>query len=330
MNKASVRQVIDEVSQVSAARRAVGALATSLNFTESEKSNLAIVVTELGTNLVKHGGGGAIIYRTISNQEKFGIELLALDNGPGDPNIERCLKDGFSTTGSRGTGLGAIQRLSHEFDIFSRLNEGTAVLSRSWSNKGTPSTLETGAVCIPYPGELLAGDDWEIIPQASRILVMIADGLGHGPDAHLASSEAVRVFREEQNSSIQTILNSIHLALARTRGAAIAIASIDVERHQLAYAGFGNIAAAIVAPGLRRNLVSMNGTVGQRTLVCREFTYPWQKDDKLVMHSDGLQSRWDLDKYYGIFQRSPGLIAGVLSRDFERKNDDLTVVVVKP
>jgi anti-sigma regulatory factor (Ser/Thr protein kinase) len=333
MINTSFRQVVEDSSQIYSARRSIADMAVDLKFSEAESGNIAIVVTELGTNLIKHGGGGEIIFRALERNNCSGIEVLALDKGPGSSDIDRCTADGFSTTGSPGNGLGAIRRLSSEFEIYSLVNRGTAVLSRTWTKSKTqesPPELDVGAVCLPIAGELVSGDSWEVVLQADRLLVIIADGLGHGPDANRASQEAIRIFLERQTCAIGQILDAIHTGLHGTRGAAVAIAAINVEQQVLTYSGYGNIAASIVVPGLRRSLVSLNGTAGHRVTGSKEFTYPWDRHAKLVMHSDGIQSQWDFEKYDGLIYRSPALMAGVLLRDHERKNDDKTVLVVKP
>jgi hypothetical protein len=76
-------------------------------------------------------------------------------------------------------------------------------------------------------------------------------------------------------------------------------------------------------------MVSHNGTAGLEARKIQEFTYPWQDNAILIMHSDGLATKWKLEGYPNLINKHPSLIAGVLYRDFKRGTDDVTVVVVK-
>lgn len=109
----------------------------------------------------------------------------------------------------------------------------------------------------------------------------------------------------------------------------MAIAEINFEQQQVRFAGIGNIVANISSPTRYHNLVSYNGTVGHEVRKIHEFTYPWYVNGLLTMHSDGLSTQWKLDRYPGLSQKHPSLIAGVLYRDFHRDRDDVTVLVTK-
>ena len=121
----------------------------------------------------------------------------------------------------------------------------------------------------------------------------------------------------------------MHAALRSTRGAAVAAVEIDIDGGTLRYAGVGNIAGAVLANGASRSMVSHNGTVGHEARHFQEFSCPFPPGAVLVMHSDGLASRWNLDPYPGLIARDPALIAGVLYRDFQRGRDDVTVLAVR-
>ena len=158
---------------------------------------------------------------------------------------------------------------------------------------------------------------------------MLVDGLGHGSLAAEAAREAVRIVVENDSSCPAVLLKDCHDALKKTRGAAVAIATIDRERQLVSFCGLGNISAALLTPQHSRGLASHNGTVGHQMHRVQEFTVPWSPDAVLVMHSDGLATRWDLNNYPGIWTRPAGMIAAVLYRDFQRERDDSTVMVAK-
>lgn len=322
---------ITEPSQLGQARRLATALAERLGFDEAGAGRVAIVVTEVATNLLKHGKGGELLVSPVSAGGVNGIEILALDKGPGIANLAQALRDGYSTAGSPGTGLGAIVRLAALFDIHTAAGVGTAVLARLWpgvpAGTAVASRLEVAAVSVPKPGEEVCGDGWGVEQQAGRHLIAVADGLGHGVQAAEASREAIRIFRVSKGLPLRALIETVHAALRSTRGAAMAVAEVDIGRQVLRYCGVGNIAGAVLSDTGSRHLVSHNGTLGHEIRRIDEFTYPWPNDALLVLHSDGLASHWDLERYAGLAGRHPSLIAGVLYRDFNRGRDDVTVVV---
>lgn len=332
----SIAIAITEPSQTGEARRSALALADRLGFPETERGKVGIVVTEVASNLVQHTQGGVLLLRAIEQPSGLGIEILSLDKGPGMISVDECLQDGFSTAGTLGNGLGAIHRLSDFLDIYSLPGKGTALLAHLWSTPSSHATailanspLTIGAVCVPKASEEVSGDSWATYVEHPRTLLLVVDGLGHGPAAAIAASSATRAFEDHSHRSPQAIVEAAHAALRSTRGAALAIAEVDCEQQSVRFAGVGNIAASIFSATHHHNLVSYNGTVGHEVRKIQEFTYPWYPNGLLIMHSDGIGTQWRLDRYPGLSQKHPSLIAGVLYRDFNRERDDVTVVVAK-
>src|SRR6185437_1270017 len=188
---------VSEASQIAEARRQAVKLAESLAWDETATGKLGIVLTEIATNLVKHAKGGQIHLRTCMRDGSTGIEVVAFDRGPGVASIESCLRDGYSTAATAGTGLGAIARLSDQFDIHSQQGLGTCLVARLFpgSNKAAmqtePRVAEVGAIQVPAPGQTECGDSWGLRVEEDRTTILLADGLGHGPGAAEASTEAV-------------------------------------------------------------------------------------------------------------------------------------------
>jgi len=317
---------VREEGEVGTARRRAQQMAANVGFDANQIGQLAIIVSEAATNLVKHGGGGEVLLRELSN----GLEIIAIDKGRGMRDVSAALSDGYSTSGTAGNGLGAIRRLSSLFDIYSQRAGGTVILSRTYLSKESPrQKLEFGAVCRPKHGETLAGDGWAEKEVDGESWIVVADGLGHGPDANEASREAVKTFLEIRGSRGTTdCIEALHGSLRKTRGAAVAVVRVDSARKQLAFCGVGNIAASITADGSSRSLISHNGILGHEVRRMQEFTYPWSRGSKLIMSSDGLAT-WHLEKYAGLLQKHPALVAGVLYRDFWRQRDGVTVVVAQ-
>lgn len=322
---------LSDSSRTGHARRQALSLADALGFEELPLGQLGIVVTEAARNIEAHAGEGEIILSPWRFGESAGIDVLALDKGKGIENIAVSMQDGHSTAGTPGNGLGAMARLAGVFQIFSAGGSGTALFARVFAKASqqehASESNDLGSICVPITGETLCGDAWELYRSPGRSLYIVADGLGHGPIASEASQEAIRVFRAYAQHAPERILSEVHGALAKTRGAAVAIAEILHEQHVLNYAGAGNIVAAICLHGKTRSLVSMNGTVGHSIGRIQQFPYPWEKHSMLVMHSDGLGTRWNLENYPGLSSRHPALLAGVLFRDFSRKRDDATIIV---
>jgi hypothetical protein len=281
--------------------------------------------------LVRHGKGGELLMNRLADRSRPGLELIALDKGPGIRDVARCLQDGYSTAGSAGTGLGAVSRQSSDFEIYSLPERGTAVFARLWAapTYDKPRVARLGAICIPYPGEVVSGDSWTATLGDRRSVITVVDGLGHGVFAAEAARTAIGVRSTEDQSAAER-LEALHGALRATRGAAAAVAAIDNERALVTYAGVGNIAGLIIRPnGQTQATVSLAGIVGHDVRRIQPFDYAWPRGSVLVMHSDGLSSSWRLDHHPGLLSRDPALIAGVLMRDFSRGRDDATVVVLK-
>jgi anti-sigma regulatory factor (Ser/Thr protein kinase) len=308
-------------------------LAQRLGFGESECGKVALVVTEAATNLIKHAGGGELLLRPLERGGVQGLEVLALDKGPGMAAVDECLRDGFSTAGSRGNGLGAIARLAALFEIHSLPHVGTALLAHLWAEAAPADPpavwLEIGVVNLPKLGEAACGDTWTVQQEPGRSLFLVADGLGHGLQAADAAREAVRVVRAHAQFGPAELLPLLHGALRSTRGAAVALAEVQWEARAVRFVGVGNVAGTIFADGSSRSMVSHNGTVGCEVRKIQEFVYPFPRGAILVMHSDGLGSQWRLDQYAGLAARHPALVAGVLYREFKRGRDDVTVLAAR-
>src|SRR5688572_25906018 len=146
-----------EPSQVGEARRAAATLSARLGFDDTARGEVAITVTELATNLVRHAKSGEIILRSLSSSSGDGLEVLALDRGPGIANLTDAFRDGYSTGSTPGTGLGAVKRLAGTFAVYSTGQSGTALLAQfrlpDAQPTGPAAPLEFGWVCLPKHGE---------------------------------------------------------------------------------------------------------------------------------------------------------------------------------
>lgn len=319
---------ITDSSQPSEARRVALGFSDELQFNETRRGEAGIIVTEAARNILLHGRGGEIVLSAWNGDCKV-LDVLALDKGPGMKNPAECMRDGYSTAGTSGTGLGAIARMASLLEVQTQDQSGTALLARLGEGSALSRYFEVGAISIPVAGEQECGDSWAVHHGPGRSVFMVADGLGHGVAAAEASQEAVRIFHESVHLGPQEMLARIHDALKKTRGAAVAITEISTATGAIRYSGVGNISAAVISGDKTRSMVSHNGTLGHTEGRVQEFQYPWPERALLVMHSDGLSARWNLDRYPGLAAKHPQLIAGVLYRDFRRERDDATVLVAR-
>jgi anti-sigma regulatory factor (Ser/Thr protein kinase) len=320
---------VEQPTDAAEARRLAMARASRLAFEEADAGKLGLVVTEIARNLVKHASRGDIYLRTLEHRGDTGVEVLALDKGPGIEDVGRSFQDGYSTAGTAGTGLGAVARLSHVYDIYSRRGQGTVIMAQVWK-QGAPARghrYRAGGLVRALQGEDCCGDGWLVQQRAVGARLLVADGLGHGEHAAAAARASVLTALERPGDAPPALLEKLHGTLRSTRGAAVAVAEVDPKARVVRFAGVGNISAMVIPPsGPWLRMVSHAGTVGHEMRKVVEFSYPWNAGSLLLMHSDGLGSNWGFESYPGLALRHPSIVAGVLCRDFTRGRDDVSVV----
>jgi hypothetical protein len=184
-------------------------------------------------------------------------------------------------------------------------------------------------VCLPLRGEEECGDDWAVEVINDRSTALLVDGLGHGPGAAIAASAAMAMFRDVVTRSPEAMLGAMHTALRHTRGAALSVATIQTSRGAVRFCGIGNVDGRVVTADSSRQLMPQSGIVGHAMPRIHASEVPWAASGRLVMHSDGISSRWNAADYPGLLARHPALLAGVLFRDFARERDDATVLVLR-
>lgn len=365
---------------------AASRLAARIGLSEHRAGEVALAVSEAASNLAKHAVAGAIVLRIVRTPQIAGIEFLALDHGPGMADVAASMRDGRSTTGTLGIGLGMVARLADTFDLHSAAGQGTVMLARFWprgatsrlrGTPGEPSESVVAGVTRPISGAMprgngppACGDGWAArrddtgteapgpapgdptadarvralapaIPWSApasastalgtgaAVTVMLCDGLGHGPLAETASRAAIRAFHTGGNRSPEETVQTIHRALAGTRGVAVAVARIEPDRARVLFCGVGDTAAAIVTPTTKTSLPSQPGIAGHRMRTPRTTTHPLPTGSALVMHSDGLTQRWNPESLHGVLRHSPTVIAGHLLRGAGKHHDDASILVAK-
>jgi anti-sigma regulatory factor (Ser/Thr protein kinase) len=321
---------VDHVSASGTARRAATALATRVGMREERVAEIALVVTELTANLVKHAGSGSMLLRLRHGAAGPVVEVVSVDTGPGIADVTAAMQDGVSTAGTLGIGLGSVARLATSWDVWSRPGAGTVITAGFAADRAAAVAVPPSAVGVtrPMAGQDVCGDAYAIREDEGVLTLMLADGLGHGPLAAVASTEAVRAFRGAPAGGPVPLLTAVHRALHGTRGAAVAVARLEAD--QVRYAGVGNIAGVVVDGASRRVMISHPGIVGAQARTIRETTYPLPRGGVVIMHSDGVTERQSLDGYPGLLARSALVTASVVLRDFGVRRDDASVVVARP
>ncbi|KGQ20019.1 Stage II sporulation protein E [Lysobacter dokdonensis DS-58] len=317
---------IDDASRVGQARRLATQIAHDIGFDHDDTGRVALVATELSTNILKHAQRGELQIQAITNDGGRGIELIAVDQGPGF-DFTACLHDGMSTTGTQGIGLGAVTRQAQVVDMFADAR-GAVVMARLHPRQRAQRDLRYGASQRAYGGEPVCGDGWAVSYNGASRIAMVVDGLGHGIAAHDAAVAAIRGFVEDHAGDPVSSMDQLHSAMSGTRGGAVAVAKFDDGPRNLRFAGIGNISAALHSLEGSRGLASHPGIVGAQYRGARAFDFPDAGGKLLILHSDGLQTRWSLSDYPGLALRHPAVVAAVLLRDFDRGRDDATVLAL--
>ncbi len=327
MTSVSIR--VEGPDQAAEARRTAAAMARGMGLDESVSARAALVVTEAATNIWKHGGGGELLLSPLPSEP--GIEILALDKGPGMGDVTRCFQDGYSTGGSAGTGLGAIRRLSVQCEVYTAPGKGTALLARvrkpsAGSRSARSEVLNIGAISVPKPGESACGDQFSVMQSPGYALALVVDGLGHGQAAADAAIAGVEAFKKTTRQEPAAILAQIHGALRATRGAAAAVARFDRATREIRFAGIGNISGVVFGDSRISHMTSLPGIVGHDNRNVREFTYAWPEGAVTLLYSDGIATHWSIHSYDGLLSHDPSVVAGVIYRDWNRGRDDATIL----
>ncbi|GAA2779515.1 SpoIIE family protein phosphatase [Streptomyces rameus] len=322
-----------DIALAAAARRQAAQLARGICLPEERVARVELCVTEMATNLLKYADDGSLALRVVRAGGHPAVECLSLDSGPGIDDVHGALRDGTSASGSLGIGMGAIGRLADASGVHSLPGRGTVVFARFWADDRIPppGPVRTGGLTRPISGERVCGDTWAVrplgAPGSDALLLMMCDGLGHGPLAARVADRAREAFRDSGHTSPEAVLQDVHRGLRGTRGAAVAIALADAAGQRVRLSGAGNIAALVASEGTRSGLLSLPGIVGLQLPRPRTFEAAFPPGAALVMHSDGLSDRWKPADFRGLFAQDPALAAAQILNQAAVRRDDAGIVV---
>ena len=318
---------VEDPSAAAACRGAALALAARLGFPAHRGDELALAVTEAASNLHKHAREGSMLLRITRDGDRPGIELVTIDAGPGLRDTGAALRDGHSTSGTLGIGLGAINRLADFCDLYSVPGHGTALVARFWPAPRDYAVRQAGLV-RPIAGETDCGDVFGATETDADVTGVLCDGLGHGPLAATAATTGVAAVLEDPRAEPAALVERAHRAMASTRGGAIGVVQLAGE--VIRFAGLGNIAAVILADGTRRSMLSVPGIAGHQARTIRQFEYTAPRGATIILHSDGISSRWAPGALPGLNARDPLIVGAALLAEAGTRRDDAGVLVLKP
>jgi anti-sigma regulatory factor (Ser/Thr protein kinase) len=319
---------VEEPSAAAGCRSGALAMAERLGFGETRADELAVAVTEAASNLVKHARAGAMMLRAEPGGAVPGIEMVTVDAGPGITDVPAAARDGTSTAGTLGIGLGAIRRAADFCAVFSLPGRGTALAARFLAQRGDPGTRGWAGLIRPIGDEIECVDGYIAHRTDRGTTAMLCDGLGHGPLAARASREAIAALREAPDDEPAALLRRVHARLARTRGGAVAIASVGPK--SVTFAGLGNVAGWILSGSERQGMISVPGIAGHQARTFRQYSYELPPGSAVILHSDGLSSRWNAPDLPGLAGQDPLVIAATLLREAGVHRDDASILVLRP
>jgi len=327
--EATLIDVRDEAS-ASVVRTTVREAGTAVGLPLRDLELLVAAASELAFNQVHHARFGGITIAEVRSGDARGIEVVATDRGRGLPDAPAALA-GRLTGKGLGIGLAAVRRAAHELDVDVRHGEGTLLAIRCFATP--PATRPELAIeGRPYPGEPRSGDDGVFLRTDTGFLAAVADGLGHGPAARVASARAIDVVRLHAGDPLPVILQRAHEALHGTRGCAMTLARHDTRTGTLSVCGVGNIDTMVLtASGERRGHVPKAGTLGVRSPPRdpRITDLELHSGNALIMASDGLPRRTEVARIPGLTFHASPWIAHHLVTEHARSNDDVLVLVAK-
>lgn len=308
------------------AQRIAEKQALSIGLTRPVIDKVRLVTTELATNLLRHAKRGYLLIRSLETGR--GLEIRAVDKGPGINNLDQCLEDGYSSIeGSLGYGLGTIHRASTEFSAYSVPAQGTIILSRICDLDSQPESHSFGVVCCPLRGETSCGDGWIVSGRSDELLFGVFDGSGHGGLAAQATHRLLQALCSDRYRDLKLTTLALDRALKGTRGAAMLL----MKRQQLAssfsYSSVGNVEGRSVGPKVER-FVTNPGILGVGRLVprVRDTTNNCRH---IILHSDGVSRRWRVTDWPGLMSEHPSVISAAIYRDCASLRDDACILVVE-
>ncbi|ATX78526.1 Anti-sigma regulatory factor (Ser/Thr protein kinase) [Mariprofundus aestuarium] len=321
-------------ADVTAARRVSKSFALALSFDEVASEQMALVASELGSNIYKHAGRGTLSLSSITVEAQHGMVIEARDWGGGIANQEEAFADGFSTAGTLGDGLGAVNRLVDSMEITSDGENGTHIIGIKMLRKNSfpmpahENPFDIAAVSRAIPGHQVNGDAFVIKHANHRTLVAVIDGVGHGTFAHKASTTAKAYIESHFEQDLEHLLMGCSRACRATRGAVMTLVALEWQERNMHYAGIGNIESRIFNALTDKKLIVRRGIVGNRMPPPKSSLESWNSGAVMVLHSDGISTKWQWHELTPVMHLGASAVAQRIMERYGKGNDDATVLVI--
>lgn len=297
---------------------------------------MELVCNEVITNQVKHAKGSGMVQLWENGGSRPSLDFFALDYGPGIEDLEHAKKDGTTTTGTMGRGLGAIERLSSESSIYTIAKShhaadqwhGTAVWARFDIEKHkTRPKIEYGVYLRALHDDFYNGDCIHLKTESTSIRWLHIDGLGHGKEAEDAVQPANGVI--EIDTEIGERMGIVSQRLNAGRGGVGIMAELDINKESVAITGVGDMSVYIISNGEKRQIALSPGVLGHghRSIEVSNLAFP--KQALLITASDGIRASWNIKTLPYLWRLHPQMIALVMGQILGRNNDDRSLVVVR-
>ncbi|HEY1115732.1 MAG TPA: SpoIIE family protein phosphatase [Chitinophagaceae bacterium] len=315
-------------------KKEVHALAMTGGFAVKRLAELDIVVAEIVSNLAKHAGGGEVLVKLMEEKGVQGLEIIAVDSGPGISDLKGMMVDGATTKNTLGQGLGAIKRLSDQYQVYTQKEWGTLQLARFFV-EALPHTRKKEMVTVrslllPKPGETECGDGFHFKQTKEYVKLFLGDGLGHGKEAALATRNAIEAFKQCPDDSPVENLRFIHHSVKKTRGLVATIAFFNLKERKWTICGVGNISTKLFGATTSKTHSPYNGIVGMNMPnTMNDQVVDYEPGQCIILCSDGVKSKWDILKFPGIQRYDLSLLNAALFKDFARNTDDLSIASCK-
>lgn len=325
------------------AKLLAGRIAAERGFISLDRDEIDIVVSELGTNLIKHAGGGFIAVAPFAENGQRGIRIESLDSGPGISDICKALKDGYSSSNSLGVGLGAVNRLMDKLEVVSPVegDRGTKITCIRWMRNNAQldvsyCPLEIGVATRNHPFSEVNGDAYIIKQGETSVTLSVIDGLGHGEQARRAAWTAREYIERHYDQPLDSIFSGTGTACSGTRGVVLAIVRFSWEpaptqgpaEIRFSHASVGNIECKVFGSPHPISFIERRGVVGVNAPKPVISSHIWGPAMKLVMYSDGLRTNWRWADFPELADAEINRAAAALLHRLG-KEDDATVMVVR-
>ncbi|BBP85322.1 histidine kinase [Pseudomonas sp. Pc102] len=310
---------------------------------EVDRAMLSTVVSELGSNILKYAVKGEVTLALNQAEGRPCIDIVARDQGPGIPDVDKAVQDHYSTSGTLGLGLPGVRRMMSELSITLPPEGGTQVLARKWLGPAP----NTARLSLPVPGagreglqlewasenrpchpERVSGDLAFMRAGPDGVSLVLIDVSGHGASAHQLAHALEAVLQQTPEQEPTRLLQLLHQHCIGTRGAAAGVALVNGERGELSYAGIGNTRICLRGREAWRG-VSRDGVLGERYPTPLLQRQPIDSGDVVMLYSDGVSETLNLRDGLLDLGADPAALARQVITHSGRSTDDASCIVLR-